>query len=133
MTPITTEEMIQRAELNQVYMIPTTRGSVHKVMLEMQKIAKKLNYTLSTQQAQVILDDDLYVAVVFVVSDKSEQVEDDGWIEWKGGECPVNRDQKIRVKFKDGIQEESIARDFIFVWRHYYDDNNIIAYKIIED
>ena len=61
------------------------------------------------------------------------QSRNNGWIRWDGGECPVNPDQKVMVKFKDGIQEESIARDFIFVWRHYYDDNNIIAYKIIED
>jgi len=72
MTPITVEEMVQRAELDQVYMIPATRGSVHKTMLKIQKIAHELNYTLSTQQAQVILDDDLHVVVVFVVTEKPE-------------------------------------------------------------
>lgn len=52
----------------------------------------------------------------------------DGWIEWKGGECPVGEDDLIDVKFSDG--DELFCVDSIWDWGVDADGCNIIAYRL---
>lgn len=59
------------------------------------------------------------------------QSRNNGWIRWDGGECPVNPDQKVRVMFRKGEDDEDIAWNFS--WFHDGDKADIVAYKIIED
>ncbi len=55
--------------------------------------------------------------------------ENDGWIEWKGGECPVNIDTYIYIKCDDGEEHENRAG--AFHWLHNTDlPGKIIAYKV---
>lgn len=32
--------------------------------------------------------------------------QDDGWIEWGGGDCPVDIDKRVEVRFVDGFSAE---------------------------
>ena len=53
--------------------------------------------------------------------------DDDGWIEWKGGECPVGEDDIIDVRFGDGYELFGVDRDWH--WGDAADDGNIIAHR----
>ena len=52
----------------------------------------------------------------------------DGWIEWKGGECPVGEDDLIDVKFSDG--DSFFGVDSAWDWSYNADICNIIAYRL---
>lgn len=52
----------------------------------------------------------------------------DGWIEWKGGECPVGEDDLIDVKFSDGDSLFGVGN--AWDWRYDPDICNIIAYRL---
>lgn len=56
--------------------------------------------------------------------------ESDGWIEWKGGECPVNQLQKVDVKLKCG--ELHMAAAYRFEWDCRDSDTDIIAYRVVK-
>ncbi|PZO78480.1 MAG: hypothetical protein DI629_12345 [Mesorhizobium amorphae] len=53
----------------------------------------------------------------------------DGWIEWKGGKCPVLDGTAGFVRFRNGseYQAQNIAD---FSWRHCGGDDDIAAYRI---
>lgn len=59
----------------------------------------------------------------------------DGWIEWHGGECPVDADSFVDVRFPDG-SVESGATGRQWVWKHDKEEDggdppeNIIAYRL---
>lgn len=56
----------------------------------------------------------------------------DGWIEWNGGECPVNGDAVIGIKTRDGDIQTSIAGECN--WSHSdgwcIEHRHIIAYRL---
>lgn len=69
-----------------------------------------------------------------------------GWIEWNGAHrplsegggwptCPVNRDAKIRVRFRDGEERQVDAPRLLrWAWtRSYKAGADIVAYQIIDD
>lgn len=55
----------------------------------------------------------------------------DGWIDWGGGECPVDSDAIVDVKLKNGVQitdgETSAAA---YYWDHMNQRGDIIAYRL---
>ncbi|MFJ3047029.1 hypothetical protein ACIPEN_14455 [Herbaspirillum chlorophenolicum] len=53
------------------------------------------------------------------------------WIEWKGGECPVEANELVDFKFRDG--EEYQAHAWFFLWEHVFGEDDIIAYRIIKE
>ena len=53
--------------------------------------------------------------------------DDDGWIEWKGGECPVEDDAVIDIRFRDGNEERGVDADWD--WEHS-GGGDIIAYRL---
>lgn len=57
---------------------------------------------------------------------------DDGWISWDGGECPVNFNVGVDVKFKDGeVVPDNMARHWD--WCHgNLGGADIIAYRIVK-
>ncbi len=60
------------------------------------------------------------------------QLPDDGWIEWKGGECPIeDRTWIVEIKFRDGETDKRHAGGYR--WVHYGKYNDIIAYRIVGD
>lgn len=54
------------------------------------------------------------------------------WIEWDGGERPVNRSAIIQPKFRTGKIMPPVIADF-WDWRHTSSDLDIIAYRIIPE
>lgn len=55
-----------------------------------------------------------------------------GWIEWHGGECPVNGDTVVEVLFEIGETKKS-EYPTIFNWTgHYKNKSPIIAYRIVQ-
>lgn len=74
------------------------------------------------------------------------QPDADGWIEWKGGECPVAQGCRVDVRFRDGEEEFSLialpvdgegrprevrgaAKRF---WHHDNHMSDIIAYRVVK-
>ncbi len=62
---------------------------------------------------------------------------DDGWIEWRGGECPVSDKTLVEVKYRYGeLKEANLAE--CYEWNHGWHDRpttyaDIIAYRVIEN
>jgi hypothetical protein len=62
----------------------------------------------------------------------------DGWIEWKGGDCPVPYGTMIEVRFRRGNVEGPIKALDIDAgaspafWQHDGISSDIIAYKVVE-
>lgn len=57
---------------------------------------------------------------------------DGGWIEWKGGECPVELlDSDVTVRFRDGevYERRRAAREWI--WRHSGESDDIVSYRVL--
>ncbi|HBZ17521.1 MAG TPA: hypothetical protein DEO73_17415 [Pantoea sp.] len=65
-------------------------------------------------------------------TDTYRQIENDGWIEWGGGERPVGDGMKVCLKFRDG---DAISTDFPqnWEWEHENIGDDIIAYRVIEN
>lgn len=60
-----------------------------------------------------------------------QQERGDGWIEWGGGECPVDEDAIVEMKWKYGDQITNRAG--IYQWSYYEYGDRIIAYRIIPE
>lgn len=58
------------------------------------------------------------------------KADDDGFIEWEGGECPLNEDQQVEVVCNKGFRQALTARAFDWKFRkgRIY---NIISYRPI--
>ena len=53
----------------------------------------------------------------------------DGWIEWKGGECPVDGNEIIDIRYPES-REEFGAKAKFRRWNHARDKGDIIAYRL---
>ena len=55
----------------------------------------------------------------------------DGWIPWVGGECPVNPDALVRVRFADFL-EEGGCRACQYQWHRSnpHAPSDIVAYRV---
>lgn len=56
----------------------------------------------------------------------------DGWIEWKGGECPVDVDALVCCKLRSGKVSITAYHAGILSWRHNGNAADIIAYRLHE-
>ncbi|RBO13336.1 hypothetical protein [Pantoea sp. 3_1284] len=57
-----------------------------------------------------------------------------GWIEWKGGECPVIPGNRVDLKLRGGVITSDYPAECA-QWSHHKYNNNtdIIAYRVIEN
>jgi len=56
---------------------------------------------------------------------------DNPWIEWKGGECPIDRDTRVSYRLRDEtvcIPDRAGRLD----WLHDGVWNDIIAYRVVQ-
>lgn len=53
----------------------------------------------------------------------------DGWIDWGGGECPVNPSEMVDVIFGRGGRVSTNIAD-CWRWNHSWTDSDIIAYRL---
>lgn len=68
-------------------------------------------------------------------TDTYRQIENDAWIEWKGGECPVERHIEVEVKHRSEKWQSRKAPACEVDWQHrgWCPDTDIIAYRQILD
>jgi hypothetical protein len=58
---------------------------------------------------------------------------DDGWIEWKGGECPVDPDVMVEIKMDNDARVYSLlAKALRWKWAHGGNINDIIKYRVVK-
>lgn len=64
--------------------------------------------------------------------------DDSEWIEWAGGECPVDPYGFTEVRFRDGEEETAPAMHWVDRWsnrwehRGPYRNEDIIAYRVVQ-
>jgi len=62
--------------------------------------------------------------------------DNDGWIEWGGGECPVENGTRIDTKYRNGSTEQNVptgepgTRTSCDFWVHEDYENDIVAYRL---
>lgn len=88
--------------------------------------------TLASDYTTAIITREQYE---YALADKNE-----GWIEWGGGECPVEKGTLVDVKWRDGKIDDSIPAKIIhdldspkrhaIRWRHLGNSHDIIAYRL---
>lgn len=57
-----------------------------------------------------------------------QKADADGWIEWNGGECPVDGDSIVDVEFNAGHTVSGAAKGLS--WHHEWEYSNIIKYRL---
>lgn len=62
----------------------------------------------------------------------AQKIYDSGWIDWKGGDCPVAPDTIVTLKlFDDSVWHEYPAKEWN--WHDTTHLDHIIAYRVIEN
>lgn len=70
--------------------------------------------------------------IALPILEQQERGEGEGeWMEWGGGECPVDEDAIVEMKWKYGDQITNRAG--IYQWSYYEYGDRIIAYRIIPE
>lgn len=62
---------------------------------------------------------------------KSVPEENNDWIEWIGGECPVSEETIVDIKYRDG-DIDLICHPLDCGWSHEYGAADIVAYRIVK-
>lgn len=92
--------------------------------------------------AYVRASDRLEAYLDSLVASENTTASNDGWIEWKGGACPVCHGVLVDVKYRDGqIYEKLKALCFderrrdasVRFWHNDGADNDIVAYRIVSE
>lgn len=62
----------------------------------------------------------------------AEAEAEEGWIEWKGGECPVQKDRRVDIVTRAGehVIPGCIAK--YLRWGHVGDIGDIIHYRVVK-
>lgn len=58
--------------------------------------------------------------------------DEDGWLPWYGGECPVDPDTMVEVRYKGG-PAIGVAQAHSICWEHIDKAGDVIAYRIIKE
>lgn len=64
--------------------------------------------------------------------------DDDGWIPWNGGKCPVDPDCNVLVRLRSEAGPDPAvdpllkAGDWYWEWDGVYPEGDIIAYKVVD-
>ena len=68
----------------------------------------------------------------WVADVQKREAEADGWIEWHGGECPVDRLATVDLRFVDGyVLKNRLAEDYDWTWETEEPECNIVAYRVV--
>ena len=59
------------------------------------------------------------------------QADADGWIEWRGGECPVVDSALVDIRCRDKSESTEAESADLFRWSHRNHRSDIIAYRPI--
>ena len=75
-------------------------------------------------------EDDTRIDAIGQNGGEPHYAEADVWIEWKGGECPVELDSVVDYMMRDGSQDLSGENSHALRWQHLSDIFDIISYRI---
>ena len=63
-------------------------------------------------------------------------INEDGWIEWKGGVCPVHEGEQFVRRYRGGVEFGPMkawsANMRPVVWEHCGNGMDIIAYRVVQ-
>lgn len=88
-------------------------------------ISQPMNNMLSRSQ---IMD---VARIALPLLEQQERVNDD-WIVWAGGNCPIDKNKVVYVKFRDGDTDNNGAKAGTMDWFHFGDAWDIIAYRLVK-
>lgn len=71
-------------------------------------------------------------SIVKPQTDTYRQIENDGWIEWGGGECPIELPRQ-EVEYLTRLGNKHITPAGDLRWYHEGKGGDIIAYRVIEN
>lgn len=54
------------------------------------------------------------------------------WIEWKGGEQPMEDSMNVKIRWRSGFEPGS-GPAYVWSWSHQNGPYDIIAYRIIKE
>lgn len=103
-----------------------------------QYAARKLE-PLASDYATAIITREQYEAALAASKEPLTGTGVDGWIDWAGGECPVEEGTLVDVRYRDGEELSALpANDFAkshrdashAFWRNDGSQNDIIAYRL---
>jgi len=60
--------------------------------------------------------------------------QENDWIEWTGGKCPVAAHQRVQVRHADGWEDRPFGRlATLWTWepRKRFGPTNIVAYRVV--
>ena len=63
--------------------------------------------------------------------DQPRPKQDDGWITWNGGECPVPEGTLVDVRYRFGHEKRPYKAEN-YRWMHYGAVHDIVAYRVVE-
>ena len=58
--------------------------------------------------------------------------DEDGWLPWYGGECPVAAGTMVDVRYRRVLVEEKAAYAHLSRWEHLPCDDDIVAYRVVK-
>jgi len=56
--------------------------------------------------------------------------DEDGFILWSGGECPVDKDTFVEIKFRDSHKVYPVNGAGVMRWYHFGSPGDIVAYRV---
>lgn len=86
-----------------------------------------------TEKESPLLASDYDTAIITRAQYDSALAASDGWIEWKGGKCPVDSDAIVEVRYWNQNQAQhqyNNDRAGDFYWAHTGSNADIIAYRL---
>ena len=87
------------------------------------------NGRIDLEKAKHVID----MLIELEYGDSSKPAEsDDGWIEWNGGECLLNKTDCVEYKIKGAsfVQKKQAGK---LDWNHYDMASDIVAYRVVKD
>ena len=70
-----------------------------------------------------------YQSMISSAPEYEPEADEDGWIKWDGGDCPIGPDQMVDVMFRDKQEFHSESADE-WRWDHDFGGGDIVAYRI---
>lgn len=84
-----------------------------------------------SEYAYTPISRDQYEAALAASKEPLKFSGDDGWMLWQGGECPVDSDAIVEVRYrKTNPYQFNNDRAGDFTWSHHGIDGDIIAYRL---
>lgn len=82
------------------------------------------------QKARHVLD--MLIELEYPNTKECKPKSDDGWIEWNGGECPVDSETPVCIRVRKGEEYKNGLPASAWSWRREGSPYDIIAYRVVK-